>query len=195
MVTSVLLGLMLTCCLWNFVDAGCRSDCGIDDANLDCWRDNIDFYSNAILQSVNQRGIVANHIGEWKRKRNMAIYDPVRAAAVIEKIADKNPGPMPDSAIKVIFTDIVNETTVYEQNYHAKPPKFVCPDKTSCESNTAAAAVGMQESQRLFKVVIILQSIILIAQFLALGIMGYYLYKERRNRQRAPEDSELRPYK
>ncbi|XP_064644599.1 uncharacterized protein LOC135498284 [Lineus longissimus] len=107
--------------------ATCSYDCTVDDADLSCWRENIDVFSNIILDAVNQRVIVANHIGEWKRKRALPIFDPSRANAVLDGIVARNQGPMPDESMRIIFDNIVNQTTIYEENFKGTPAKYACP--------------------------------------------------------------------
>ena len=85
--------------------------CSPNDESLDCWRKVIDYYSNIILEAVNQRAIVANHIGEWKRQRNLPIVDLSRVGVVLDRIVQRNKGPLPESAIYRVFGAIVNEVS------------------------------------------------------------------------------------
>ncbi|XP_074643096.1 uncharacterized protein LOC141900212 [Tubulanus polymorphus] len=108
--------------------------CSIDDKNLDCYRQDIDVFTDVILEAVNQRTIVAGHVAKWKIKNKRPIYDPAREKIVLDKIVKKNEGPLSDDAIRQIFQIIMNETTKYEGNMTKKPGKYRCPPDGKCEN-------------------------------------------------------------
>lgn len=73
------------------------------------WRQRIDELDRQLLDLVNQRARMAQTIGELKKGANDApVYRPEREAMVIEKLQDGNPGPLPATAIRSIWREVMS---------------------------------------------------------------------------------------
>lgn len=75
-------------------------------------RNNIDRLDEEILARLAERASHAQRIGEIKQGN---LYRPEREAQVLRRLADANPGPLPDSAVQRIFREIMSACLALEQ--------------------------------------------------------------------------------
>lgn len=75
-------------------------------------RDGIDAIDNQVLQLLSQRAKLAQRVGEIKHGN---IYRPEREAQVLRRIAETNPGPLPEGAVRTIFREIMSACLALEQ--------------------------------------------------------------------------------
>ncbi|MBW7859874.1 MAG: prephenate dehydratase [Rhodocyclaceae bacterium] len=75
-------------------------------------RNNIDRIDEEILASLAQRARWAQRIGEIKQGN---LYRPEREAQVLRRLAEANPGPLPDQAVQRIFREIMSACLALEQ--------------------------------------------------------------------------------
>lgn len=71
-------------------------------------RRRIDAIDRKLLSLLNQRLRMALRIGEMKRKMGLAIYDAKREEEVLERLIQRNRGPLNAEALKRIFRTIMS---------------------------------------------------------------------------------------
>ena len=86
------------------------SPTGLDTENgeLSGLRQQIDEVDQQIVRLLNRRAAIALRIGELKRREGDAVYDPAREAALRQRLANLNPGPLPLAALQSIYTEILS---------------------------------------------------------------------------------------
>jgi len=75
----------------------------------------IDRLDRELLRIFNERASLALKIGEIKKERQMAVYDPEREKRIFETMTSANPGPLEDSAIIRLFERVIDETRRLER--------------------------------------------------------------------------------
>lgn len=75
-------------------------------------RDGIDRIDSDVLRLLSERAQLAHRIGEIKHGN---IYRPEREAQVLRRIADANPGPLPEGSVRTIFREIMSACLALEQ--------------------------------------------------------------------------------
>lgn len=75
-------------------------------------RNQIDHLDEEILARLAQRARCAQRIGTIKQGN---LYRPEREAQVLRRLAEENPGPLPDSAVQTIFREIMSACLALEQ--------------------------------------------------------------------------------
>lgn len=88
-----------------------------DAIELDELRQQIDAIDKKLLQLFNQRAQLAVQVGDYKKKRQLPIYDPQREAAILNKLCQYNPGPLPAEAITRLFERVIDEARHLERVY------------------------------------------------------------------------------
>ena len=82
-----------------------------DLASLRVQIDNID---QQMLSLLNQRALVAERVGEVKKREGSAFFRPDRVAQVIEKIKTANPGPLKPTHVAAIWREIMSACLALE---------------------------------------------------------------------------------
>ena len=75
-------------------------------------RDGIDRIDSDVLRLLSERAQLAHRIGEIKHGN---IYRPEREAQVLRRIAEANPGPLPEGAVRTIFREVMSACLALEQ--------------------------------------------------------------------------------
>ncbi len=75
-------------------------------------RERIDALDDEVLRLLSQRARYAHRIGEIKHGN---LYRPEREAQVLRRIAETNPGPLPEAAVRTIFREIMSACLALEQ--------------------------------------------------------------------------------
>ena len=91
-------------------------------------RNNIDRLDEEILVRLAERARSAKRIGEVKQGN---LYRPEREAQVLRRLADANPGPLPDHAVQRIFREIMSACLALE---HPLRVGYLGPAGTFSES-------------------------------------------------------------
>ncbi len=78
-------------------------------------RARIDALDLDILRLVSERASVAHAIG--KLKDDGTVYRPEREAQVLRRLAQGNPGPLPDKAVMHLFTEIISACRALEDAF------------------------------------------------------------------------------
>jgi chorismate mutase/prephenate dehydratase len=75
-------------------------------------REGIDRIDSAMLRLLSERAQLAHRVGEIKHGN---IYRPEREAQVLRRIAETNPGPLPEAAVRTIFREVMSACLALEQ--------------------------------------------------------------------------------
>ena len=74
----------------------------------------IDSIDQQLLSLLNQRALVAEQVGEVKKREGTAFFRPDRVAQVIDKIQTANPGPLKNSHVAAIWREIMSACLALE---------------------------------------------------------------------------------
>jgi len=83
--------------------------------DLSEWRRRIDSLDAELVALLNQRAQCAAVIGRSKRERNDSIFVPHREQEVFKRLGDLNQGPMPDTALRSIWREIMSASFALER--------------------------------------------------------------------------------
>jgi chorismate mutase len=72
------------------------------------WRKKIDDIDRRLVELLSERAKAAHEIGRLKRDARMPIYEPDRERAVLDHVAQLNPGPLPESDLRRIYRSIMD---------------------------------------------------------------------------------------
>lgn len=75
----------------------------------------IDELDSEILRLLNQRAEHAIDIGKIKHSQNAVFYVPEREKRIFDSLRKRNPGPLPDDAIKAIYREIISAVRALER--------------------------------------------------------------------------------
>ena len=87
----------------------------MSESELKKLRDRIDEIDKNILDLLNERANQALEVGRIKKREGREFYVPSREREVLERIAKANDGPFPDSALKVIYREIMSASLSLEE--------------------------------------------------------------------------------
>lgn len=87
----------------------------MSDETLQQLRARIDALDLEILTLVNERAATAHAIG--KLKDDGTIYRPEREAQVLRRLAQANPGPLPEKAVTHLFTEVISACRALEDAF------------------------------------------------------------------------------
>ncbi len=74
----------------------------------------IDAIDQQLLRLLNDRALVAEKVGEVKKREGTAFFRPDRVAQVIDKIQSANPGPLKDAHVADIWREIMSACLALE---------------------------------------------------------------------------------
>jgi chorismate mutase/prephenate dehydratase len=75
-------------------------------------RERIDAVDGEVLRLLSERAQLAHRVGEIKQGN---IYRPEREAQVLRRLAEINPGPLPEASVRTIFREIMSACMALEQ--------------------------------------------------------------------------------
>jgi chorismate mutase len=78
-------------------------------------REEIDRLDDALLVIFNRRASLALAIGEIKKEKGLAVYDPSREKKIFDRMKVANPGPLDDGAIVRLFERVIDESRRLER--------------------------------------------------------------------------------
>jgi len=78
-------------------------------------RTQIDELDEKLLNIFNQSAHLALKIGEIKKEKDVAVYDPERERLIFERMKALNPGPLDDGAIVRLFERVIDESRRLER--------------------------------------------------------------------------------
>ena len=85
------------------------------DADLAPIRTQIDAVDAQLLTLLNERAKLAQRVGEVKQKYDQPVYRPERESAVLEKIAQRNPGPLPTPQLQTLWREVMSVCRAMEE--------------------------------------------------------------------------------
>ncbi len=83
--------------------------------SIDRYRSEIDRLDRELLRIFNERADLALKIGEIKKERGLAVYDPDRERRIFEAMTAANPGPLENDAIVRLFERVIDESRRLER--------------------------------------------------------------------------------
>jgi chorismate mutase-like protein len=81
---------------------------------IEILRQKIDSIEDKLIELLNERAKHVLEIGKIKREQGLPIADPKREEAILNRVAEKNPGPVSDEFMKDIFAKIIDESVRLE---------------------------------------------------------------------------------
>jgi chorismate mutase/prephenate dehydratase len=91
-------------------------------------RKKIDKVDDKILELLNKRAKLILQLAKEKEKRNIPYYVPIREKKIFERILKNNKGPLPQTAVKSIFREIISSSLSLEKElkvaYLGPPASF-----------------------------------------------------------------------
>ncbi|HKL48713.1 MAG TPA: chorismate mutase [Desulfuromonadales bacterium] len=85
------------------------------DLNIDDARKKIDALDRQLLEIFNERASLALKIGEVKKEKGIAVYDPGREKRIFDAMKAANQGPLDDGAIIRLFERVIDESRSLER--------------------------------------------------------------------------------
>jgi chorismate mutase/prephenate dehydratase len=84
------------------------------DLSLGQLRERIDALDSQLLRLLNDRALVAEAVGELKKREGTPFFRPDRVAQVIEKIQTANPGPLKGQHVAAVWREIMSACLALE---------------------------------------------------------------------------------
>jgi len=84
-------------------------------------RSQIDTIDEEIVLFLNKRAAIALEIGKIKKSQDASLYAPLREKQIFDRLAQINPGPFPNGALKNVFREIMDGTLSVEEGSHQNP--------------------------------------------------------------------------
>jgi chorismate mutase len=84
--------------------------------DLDELRRSIDAVDQQILRLLHERVRLVVQVGEYKRERDMPVYDPERERALLDRLCRAAEPPLDAETIRRIFERLVDESRRIEQH-------------------------------------------------------------------------------
>lgn len=83
--------------------------------DIDEARKKIDALDRQLLEIFNERANLALKIGEVKKEKGIAVYDPGREKRIFDAMKEANQGPLDDGAIIRLFERVIDESRSLER--------------------------------------------------------------------------------
>ncbi|MDQ0244079.1 3-deoxy-7-phosphoheptulonate synthase/chorismate mutase [Bacillus fengqiuensis] len=114
---------------------------------LTALRNKIDQINLQILKLLNERGEIAQEIGQQKKKQGVNRFDPVREREALDLIAEHHDGPFELSTIQHIFKEIFKASLELQEDDHRKAllvSRKARPENTIVDINGETIGDGQQ---------------------------------------------------
>ena len=93
------------------------------ETELDELRRAIDSVDSRLLELIQERVRLVLEVGAYKKRRNMAVYDPERERRLLDRLTALAKPPLEADTVRRIFERLIDESRRLEQRYSgAKPP-------------------------------------------------------------------------
>jgi chorismate mutase len=79
------------------------------NSHISLLRETIDEIDEKILELINQRLSLAKQIGDFKKQGGIEITDPDREREIVDRLLEKNNGPVSNKGLRNIFGAIMTE--------------------------------------------------------------------------------------
>jgi len=86
--------------------------------SLDDLRHSLDRIDNEVMSLLAQRASIILQVADFKKQHGGPVYDPAREEAIIARLSDLNPGPLPAEAMGRIYRKIIEEMRNFEALVH-----------------------------------------------------------------------------
>lgn len=90
---------------------------GVSVPELEELRRAIDEVDQKILGLVAERVRLVLQVGDVKRERQMAVYDPDRERRILDRLASQAPAPLDGTTVRRIFERLIDEARRLEQRH------------------------------------------------------------------------------
>lgn len=85
-----------------------------DPNSLSPLRQKIDEIDERLLTLLNDRARIVQEIGKIKKEQKADFYAPSREQAIYDRLAQLNPGPFPNEAVRSVFREIISASLSLE---------------------------------------------------------------------------------
>lgn len=85
------------------------------DDDLSAIRNQLDQIDEQLITLINQRAGLAMRIGEKKAAAGQHVYAPDRERQVLDRVARLNPGPMPTTALRHVYRELMSASLALER--------------------------------------------------------------------------------
>ena len=86
-------------------------------SDLEALRRAIDEIDRQLLELLARRMQLALRVGDYKRERELAVYDPERERRVLERLVQEAPSPLTAESVRRIFELLIDESRQAEQQH------------------------------------------------------------------------------
>ncbi|ETX00138.1 MAG: chorismate mutase [Candidatus Entotheonella factor] len=86
--------------------------------SLDDLRQSLDRIDNEVMALLAQRANIILQVADFKKEHGGPVYDPAREDAIIARLSNLNPGPLPTEAVERIYRTILEEMRNFEAIVH-----------------------------------------------------------------------------
>lgn len=86
--------------------------------SLDELRQALDRIDDEVMSLLAQRANVILQVADFKKQYGGPVHDPAREDAIIARLSDLNPGPLPTEAVERIYRQIIEEMRNFEALVH-----------------------------------------------------------------------------
>lgn len=87
----------------------------IDDPEIGSLREQIDAIDRRLLELLAERLAVVHKVGDQKREKGLAVYDPKREEALLLRLIERAPSSLDERAVRTIFEAIVSQSRRLEE--------------------------------------------------------------------------------
>lgn len=105
------------------------------ELDLDALRKAIDEVDGRLLELIAERVRLVLQVGEYKRERGIAVYDPERERQLLERLTSRAPAPLQGATVRRVFERLIDESRRLEQLHI--DPAGAQPSPRSNESSAA----------------------------------------------------------
>jgi chorismate mutase/prephenate dehydratase len=78
-------------------------------------RDQIDAIDAQIIALLSERATRAREIGEAKANQELDTFAPARERQIMDRVAERNPGPLPSAALQAIYREVISACRALER--------------------------------------------------------------------------------
>jgi len=71
-------------------------------------RQRIDGVDGRLLELLSERGRLVQEVGAFKHATQAPVWRPEREAQIFRRLAERNPGPLPDAALAAIWREVIS---------------------------------------------------------------------------------------
>lgn len=86
----------------------------ISSEELEALRRRIDQLDDRIVDALSERAQIVADVGRSKRGSGTPIYAPHRERQVLDRVRDRNPGPLPDRSLEAIYRELMSGSFAIE---------------------------------------------------------------------------------